>query len=272
MCERKALPSVTGTWLLAWGCQRMYAGLTWMIVLHSLQWCTRREKGGRAMVKALIVVFGPLADSEDCRISFFRLLQVGPCPAWLIVHDFNFKIAEYSNFWITSSSYLHGVEFRLSVNDLTTPSTPISTSAHFLLSSNPALLSYNFTTTPNVFNTPLNLKPRRLLLAQKGRKGRKKKLPTVRCPSYPQLELRKPMREKQSYGPRRSTADKARNCIWCNTWSELDARRIPLSHVPNEGQEWAGHKKDYSAFNVGHTFPVGGSDSATIIYWDYDKL
>ena len=75
MCECKALPSVSGTLSrLGW----MYAGLTLndrfifmaVVPLWSVWW-TRREKRGRAMVKALIVVSGFLA--EDCRISFLRL-------------------------------------------------------------------------------------------------------------------------------------------------------------------------------------------------------
>ena len=43
--------------------------------------------------------------------------------------------------------------FRLSANDFPTPSTPIPTYPHFL-SSNPALVSYNFTTTRYALNTP----------------------------------------------------------------------------------------------------------------------
>ena len=103
------------------------------------------------------------------------------------------------------------------------------------------------------------------------------KLP--RCPSYPQLELRKTHAQKSIIWASTKHCRQACNCIWCNTWSELDARRIPLSHVPNEGQEWAGHwhKKDHSAFNIQctpHISCQGGSDSATIlvINWNYDKL
>ena len=43
--------------------------------------------------------------------------------------------------------------FRLSATDFPMPSTPIPIYPHFL-SSNPALVSYNFTTTPYALNTP----------------------------------------------------------------------------------------------------------------------
>ena len=98
--------------------------------------------------------------------------------------------------------------FRLSVNDLPTPSTPISTSPHFLLSSNPALLSYNFATTPYVLNTPSQVSQAQTASpCTKVRKKRKKENYPL-SDVLPTLNSEEPMRKKQSYGPRRSTADK----------------------------------------------------------------
>lgn len=57
----------------------------------------------------------------------------------------------------------------------------------------------------------------------------------------------------QWYKPRRSNT-------WIVTWCKLNTRIIPLLHIQNEGQEWTGHKKDLSAFNVHarRTFPARG--------------
>ena len=86
--------------------------------------------------------------------------------------------------------------FRLSANDLPTPSTPIPTYPHFI-SSNPALVSYNFTTTPYAL--------KQLLLAPKFGKENQP-LSNV----LPTLNSEEPVRKKQrqSYGPRRNTTDK----------------------------------------------------------------
>ncbi|KAF8158056.1 hypothetical protein B0H34DRAFT_797474 [Crassisporium funariophilum] len=93
--------------------------------------------------------------------------------------------------------------FRLSANDLPTPTTPIHTYSPFL-SSNSASLSYNFTTTPYALNT---LRAQTATPCPQVRRKRKKENQPL-SDVLPTLNSEEPVRKKQSYGPRRSTADK----------------------------------------------------------------
>ena len=97
--------------------------------------------------------------------------------------------------------------FRLSANDFPTPSTPIPTSPLSIIKSGfGKLVSYNFTTTPYALNTPRAQTATPCPQVRQKRKKENQPLSNV----LPTLNSEEPVRkkQKQSYGPRRSTTDK----------------------------------------------------------------
>ena len=97
--------------------------------------------------------------------------------------------------------------FRLSTNDLFSPSTPIPEQSYFIPST-PVLTPYNFTTTPYALNSPQLSQGQMVTPCPQIRNKQKKENQPLSdvLPSLTNSE--EPKRKKKSYRPRRTTADK----------------------------------------------------------------